>query len=104
QTGCSPWHHQNAFSSGMKAAKLSEMAEWGCPACSSANPEGTRFCGHCGAKAPEAASAEERRLVTALFADISGFTPLVERLDPEELLEVIDPVVSRSEEHTSELQ
>src|SRR5438874_5671321 len=94
QTGCSPWHHQNAFSSGMKAAKLSEMAEWGCPACSSANPEGTRFCGHCGAKAPEAASAEERRLVTALFADISGFTPLAERLDPEELLEVIDPVVS----------
>ena len=78
----------------MKAAKLSEMAEWGCPACSSANPEGTRFCGHCGAKAPEAASAEERRLVTALFADISGFTPLAERLDPEELLEVIDPVVS----------
>ena len=39
---------------------------------------------------------EERRLVTALFADISGFTPLASRLDPEELMEVIDPVVSRS--------
>jgi adenylate cyclase len=38
--------------------------------------------------------AEERRLVTALFADISGFTPLASRLDPEELMEVIDPVVS----------
>src|SRR5437588_1021290 len=37
---------------------------------------------------------EERRLVTALFADISGFTPLADRLDPEELLEVIDPVVT----------
>ena len=37
---------------------------------------------------------EERRLVTALFADISGFTPLAARLDPEELMEVIDPVVS----------
>jgi adenylate cyclase len=37
---------------------------------------------------------EERRLVTALFADISGFTPLASRLDPEELMEVIDPVVS----------
>ena len=36
---------------------------------------------------------EERRLVTALFADLSGFTPLSERLDPEELLEVIDPII-----------
>ncbi len=37
--------------------------------------------------------AEERRLVTAVFADISGFTALAERYDPEELSEVIDPVV-----------
>ncbi len=37
----------------------------------------------------------ERRLVTALFADVSGFTPLADRLDPERLLEVIDPVVTR---------
>ncbi len=37
--------------------------------------------------------AEERRLVTAVFADISGFTALAERYDPEELSEVIDPVI-----------
>ena len=37
--------------------------------------------------------SEERRFVTALFADLSGFTPLSERLDPEELLEVIDPII-----------
>lgn len=37
----------------------------------------------------------ERRLVTAIFADVSGFTSLAERLDPERLLEVIDPVVTR---------
>ena len=36
----------------------------------------------------------ERRLVTALFADISGFSELTDRVDTEELLEVIDPVVS----------
>ena len=39
--------------------------------------------------------ATERRLVTAMFADVSGFTPLAERLDPERLLGVIDPVVTR---------
>jgi class 3 adenylate cyclase/tetratricopeptide (TPR) repeat protein len=38
--------------------------------------------------------AEERRLITALFADVSGFTALADRLDPEQLLEVIDPVIS----------
>ena len=36
---------------------------------------------------------EERRLVTVLFADIAGFTPLAERLDPEQLLEVMDPIL-----------
>jgi len=40
-------------------------------------------------------STEERRLVTALFADLSGFTRLAERLDPERLTEVIDPIVRR---------
>ena len=37
---------------------------------------------------------EERRLITALFADVSGFTSLADRLDPEQLLDVIDPVIS----------
>lgn len=37
---------------------------------------------------------DERRLVTAVFADISGFSELTNRLDPEQLLEVIDPVVA----------
>jgi adenylate cyclase len=36
----------------------------------------------------------DRRLVTSLFADISGFSELTGRLDAEQLLEIIDPVVS----------
>jgi class 3 adenylate cyclase len=37
---------------------------------------------------------DERRLVTALFADISGFSELAARLDAERLQEVIDPVIA----------
>ena len=45
-------------------------------------------------QAAGAGMTEERRLITALFADLSGFTPLSERLDAEELLEVIDPIIA----------
>ena len=111
---------------------------WVCAACAGENPDGTRFCGHCGTPAAadvgsasaatataaraRAATREadvsetlrsfvadqvadrlveaggtlpnERRLITALFADVSGFTTLADRLDPEQLLEVIDPVIA----------
>ena len=40
------------------------------------------------APSPAAPPAEERRLVTALFCDLVGFTPLFERLDPEEVREI----------------
>ena len=32
----------------------------------------------------------ERRQVTVLFADVAGFTPLAEKLDPEEVHQIID--------------
>jgi class 3 adenylate cyclase len=34
--------------------------------------------------------ASERRAVTMLFSDVQGSTPMAERLDPEEVLEVMD--------------
>jgi len=40
---------------------------------------------------PEAdSSAFERRIVTVLFADLVGFTPLSERLDPEDMATIQD--------------
>jgi adenylate cyclase len=68
---------------------------WSCHICSGTNPDGTRFCGLCGAaRAAEAPAPSQRRLVTALFADISGFSELTNRLEPEQLLEIIDPAVT----------
>ena len=116
---------------------------WPCAGCGGENPEGTRFCGHCGtprgdggtatataapdlqatvADVAEAISTalsgdrgagevvnrplverlasargavEERRLITAVFADVSGFTALAHGLDAEQLVAIIGPIVSR---------
>jgi class 3 adenylate cyclase len=66
-----------------------------CPACSAANEPGMRFCGECGSALGEGAApaaptiAAERRLVSVLFADLVGFTPLSESRDPEEVRELL---------------
>src|SRR3990170_1514964 len=55
-----------------------------CPACGTENPLEARFCLNCGAPlAP--ARATERRLLTVLFADLVGSTPLTSSLDPERM-------------------
>ena len=62
-----------------------------CPACAAENADDARFCSSCGrALAAEGATgAAERRVVTVLFADIMGSTPLGEALDPEDLQDVL---------------
>jgi class 3 adenylate cyclase/tetratricopeptide (TPR) repeat protein len=82
-----------------------------CLACQAANPPANRFCHQCGAAlgaagapaveaapraytpphladkilASRAALEGERKQVTVLFVDVSGFTRLAARLDPEEV-------------------
>ena len=62
-----------------------------CPSCGTDIPAGFKFCGACGAKLdgvaePKAETpATQRREVAVLFADVSGFTQMSERLDPEEV-------------------
>ena len=65
-----------------------------CPRCAETLPAGFVFCGRCGARlGPETEErAGETRQITVLFADISGFTTLAERLDPEELHETMRTV------------
>lgn len=63
----------------------------GCAGCGSENPAAARFCSHCGAPlaAEEPVPAVSRKVVTVVFADVSGFTQLGERLDPESLQQLV---------------
>jgi class 3 adenylate cyclase len=75
-----------------------------CATCGTDNPPGFRFCGGCGAAldagTPSAASPTggvsltasdgERRWVTVVFADLSGFTALSEHADPEDVRAMVD--------------
>jgi class 3 adenylate cyclase/tetratricopeptide (TPR) repeat protein len=67
-----------------------------CPACGAAADPNDAYCGECGASLGEAAAAPlreepaaERRLVTVLFADLVGFTPLSESRDAEDVRELL---------------
>src|SRR2546428_11724843 len=77
----------------------SRSARLTCSACGARLRPAHRFCPNCGAPAaprgtglqvsPGTAVHEDRRLVSVLFADLSGPTPLGERLDPEDLRRIL---------------
>src|SRR5438034_7987546 len=55
-----------------------------CAKCGQENPDIARFCLGCGAPLEAAAPPREvRKVVTVVFADVTGSTKLGERLDPE---------------------
>ena len=62
-----------------------------CPSCGVLVATGARFCSNCGAtlSAQQPAGGDERKLVTVLFADVTGSTMLGERLDPEHLRDIL---------------
>ena len=90
--------------------------ELACPNCSKPNPPGSKFCNECGhtlhspQKPPDYSQPQsytpkfladkilnsrsaiegERKLVTVLFADVANFTSLSEKLDPEEVHQIMD--------------
>jgi len=71
-----------------------------CPECQTDLPDGAKFCLECGQELnvkdqpskssplPEA----ERKRVTALFSDLSGYTAITEKLDPEEVKEITSSI------------
>ena len=74
-----------------------------CPDCEHENPPNSRFCNHCGAsqqRSPEAPPGRdasttdgkargERRQLSVVFCDLVDSTRLAERIDPEDLREVL---------------
>lgn len=59
-----------------------------CSACGLESPPGARFCSGCGQPLQDR-TARERRHVTVMFCDLVGSTALAERLDPEELSDLV---------------
>jgi len=69
-----------------------------CPSCGFQNPSDFAFCGRCGSKLPglstlvaaTSALQGERKQVSVMFADISGFTAMSERRDAEEVVTLVN--------------
>ena len=85
-----------------------------CPSCGADAPPAARFCMSCGTALDDAVAPppvpppepvpppaaarqpeEERRQVTVLFADLSGYTAVAERMDPEAVKRLIDRTLGR---------
>src|ERR671917_40951 len=68
-----------------------EGLKMNCPNCQSVNPDGAKFCLNCGNRLEAQVRVDgERRYVTVLFADVVGSTGLGERLDPEQVAEIMN--------------
>ena len=68
-----------------------------CPACGHENQPGAKFCSECGVAlaTPQGTRRQERKVVTVLFADLVGFTSRAERMDPEDVRELLSPYYAR---------
>ena len=76
--------------------KCGAKMDFDCPNCGAQIPLDREFCGQCGKRSADFVEAEkivpesegERKYVTVLFSDLSEYTTMAEKLDPEELKEI----------------
>ena len=81
-----------------------------CPKCGFENLPTEKFCGECGydftktsAPTPQPIETpskptitdQERKHVTVMFSDLSGYTAMTEKLDPEEVKEIMDRIFGK---------
>lgn len=65
-----------------------------CANCGFENPAGARFCNQCGASlgpVPRGLRGEKRQ-ITVVFSDLSGFTAMSEHMDPEDVRTVMERI------------
>ncbi|HVZ30982.1 MAG TPA: adenylate/guanylate cyclase domain-containing protein, partial [Polyangiaceae bacterium] len=60
-----------------------------CRACSAPLQRASKFCAECGHGVAAPALESERRQLTVLFCDVVGSSALSERLDPEDLRDLL---------------
>ena len=76
--------------------KCGTKLELACPSCGHPYEEDSLFCEQCGQRLEKVVAEErevpeaqgERKYVTVLFSDLSGYTAMSEKLDPEEVKEI----------------
>jgi class 3 adenylate cyclase/tetratricopeptide (TPR) repeat protein len=62
-----------------------------CSNCQATLPDTAKFCSNCGAPLSTVQTqVGERKLVTVLFADVVGSTAMGERIDPEDITEIMN--------------
>lgn len=62
-----------------------------CPHCQVPTVAHARFCAQCGTRlAAPSAGGGDRRVVTVLFTDVSGFTAMSEKLDPQQVAGIVN--------------
>ena len=74
-----------------------------CQNCQQQNPDDARFCNRCGGNLGECLDVaedsclmdSERKLVTIMFSDMSGYTAMTERLDPEEVKGIMSQIFGK---------
>ncbi|MCH8886588.1 MAG: zinc ribbon domain-containing protein, partial [SAR324 cluster bacterium] len=80
---------------------VNERTAMKCPSCQHEKPPDARFCIACGQGLAAPASSDsitasipsgERRQATIVFSDLSGYTAMNERLDPEEVQEIMSRI------------
>ena len=74
-----------------------------CPDCQLTVPDDSNFCSKCGFQFVEPTGEEksciasdcERKHVTIMFSDLSGYTAMTEKLDPEEVKEIMNQIFGK---------
>jgi adenylate cyclase len=66
-----------------------------CPNCLEENPDKAKFCLNCGSSLAGEDAAEERKVVTIVFADLVGFTRQSDHADPEDVKAMLRPFHAR---------